>query len=252
MSSSTAAGRSTVPGLGVAKPPPPHVAVGFLLATGLRVPVYRQVAEVRLIAIGGDVASAEAVHCRVVDGATHPAAARSLLEREILRGPDGRREPPLVLCAEVRGPLAALALRARAFVFPERVEDDSSIDIVAYEATRLAREYVRSDPDAVLPWASGALGGWIGDGLKPITLTERQRTVLALAALGRRRGEIARLLGSQLKRVDIHIGEILARTGELGLDDVAAPFARAIEMGQWEDPEVTHARRTPGNGMPIP
>ncbi len=252
MSPSSAAGGSIVPGLGVAKPPPPQVAVGFLLAPGLRVPVYRKVAEVRLIPIGGEVSSAEAVHCRVVDGATHASAARSLLEREILARPDDRREPPIVLCGEVRGPLAAMALRARAFVFPERVEADSSIDIVAHEATRLAREYVRSDPDAVLPWASGALGGWIGDALKPITLTERQRTVVALAALGRRRAEIARLLGSQLKRVDIHIGEILARTGELGLDHVAARFARAIEMGQWDDPEVTHARRTPGNGMPIP
>lgn len=68
------------------------------------------------------------------------------------------------------------------------------------------------------------LADWVLDVLGPCGITERRSQIVALAALGRRRADIALALEIRLDKVDEHIGAILKATGQQRLTDVTGPF----------------------------
>jgi len=81
-------------------------------------------------------------------------------------------------------------------------------------------------------------------GRRPVTLTPRQRELLALVAAGRTNGQIARLLGISEGTVRTHLENIF---GRLGVSSRAAAVVRAFPDWSWE-PDPEQAR--PAGGRP--
>lgn len=234
--------RSGVYARAIRNPPAPEAAVGYLLEEGRSVPPRRGIAVCRITLVdeGPDV-----VHCRVIECGVAPT---QMIRRNIEEAGPGA--PPLVLCGRLTVELAGVALRSRVLTFGEDLGVPGALDVVATEASSLARDYLRRDPQACLAWASTVLADWVGDALGPTRLTPRQRTIVALAALGSRRADIAAALDSQVKRIDTHIGEILARTRQQSLEAVARPFAEKLAAGAWDEP-ADHRVTAPSGRRPV-
>lgn len=240
---------SGIYGSTVARPPAPSVRVAYSLRHR-GVPAVRGVTPVYVDVL----AVADQVHCRVVEAALDPLAVREVLE-ETCQGMRQRRVmTPLLLCGQVPVELVRLVFQSRVPILAQPLETVGAIELLAVEAARRAREHVRYDPSACLPWASGPLARWVGAGLGPANLSPKQETIVALYALGLRRVEIAEMLDMRIKRVDSHIGEVLSRTRQQFLEDVAKPFAARLADNDWE-PEAgagLSALRTPPGGVASP
>ncbi len=99
--------------------------------------------------------------------------------------------------------------------------------VVAAEASRVAQELgarplvaelaggAAAPPEPAVPSAAAAASG-------TVALTPRETEILALVALGRSNGEIARQLFISVKTVSVHVSNILAKLGASGRTEAAA------------------------------
>jgi len=162
----------------------------------------------------------------------------------------------VLLCGTIGGRLAEVAGFARVAVFrPIHLHrpDETARDL----AVSLAQEHIRSHPRFAREWARAELARWVRAAHAPEVLSERQREVIALIALGLTQGEVATELGIQRRTVEMHLVKVRECVGTARHTLVLSALRDAVASARRHPtrPRLRPDRATittPWDGRPIP